>query len=79
LRHPRHRSVYVANEGVALFSLPADQAQTALAAIRQVDGGTEAAIIGSVSSGTGRVFAKTQIGTFRRILPPSGELLPRIC
>ena len=71
--------VYVANEGVALFSLPADQAQTALAAIRQVDGGTEAAIIGSVSAGTGRVFAKTQIGTFRRILPPSGELLPRIC
>ena len=71
--------VYVANEGVSLFSLPADQAQTALAAIRMVDGGTEAAIIGSVSSGTGRVFAKTQIGTFRRILPPSGELLPRIC
>ena len=71
--------VYVANEGVALFSLPADEAQIALSALHGISGCEEAAIIGSVTSGTGRVFARTQIGTFRRVLPPSGELLPRIC
>ncbi|MDD4312274.1 MAG: AIR synthase-related protein, partial [Eubacteriales bacterium] len=71
--------VYVANEGGALFSLPAEQAQAALFALQQAGGCPEAAIIGSVAVGHGNVFAKTQIGTFRRILPPSGELLPRIC
>ncbi len=71
--------VYVANEGVALFSLPASEANAAINALHSVFGCEQAAVIGSVSFGTGRVFAKTQIGTFRRILPPSGELLPRIC
>ena len=71
--------VYVANEGVALFSLPASVANAAINALHSVFGCEQAAVIGSVSFGTGRVFAKTQIGTFRRILPPSGELLPRIC
>lgn len=71
--------VYVANEGVALFSLPEKQAQLALSALQSIDGCAEAAIIGSVTEGRGNVFAKTQIGTFRRILAPSGELLPRIC
>ena len=71
--------VYVANEGVALFSLPEKQAQIALSALQAIAGCTEAAIIGSVAEGRGNVFAKTQIGTFRRILAPSGELLPRIC
>lgn len=71
--------VYVANEGVALFSLPAEQAPLALAALRKIAGCDEAAIIGSVTTGRGNVFARTRIGTFRRVLPPSGELLPRIC
>ncbi len=71
--------VYVANEGVVLFSLPAEQAQAALTAIQKNGGCADAAIIGSIAAGRGGVFAKTPIGTFRRILPPSGELLPRIC
>jgi hydrogenase expression/formation protein HypE len=70
--------VYVANEGVALFSLPAEQANRALSALQNA-GCKDAAIIGSVTSGHGAVFAKTHIGTFRRVLPPAGELLPRIC
>ena len=70
--------VYVANEGVALFSLPAEQANLALAALQNA-GCSEAAIIGSITNGHGTVFAKTHIGTFRRVLPPAGELLPRIC
>lgn len=71
--------VYVANEGVALFSLPAEDAQKALNAMKSIPGCEGAAIIASVAPGSGRVFTKTQIGTFRRVLPPSGELLPRIC
>ena len=71
--------VNVANEGVALFSLPEKQAQIALSALQAIAGCAEAAIIGSVAEGRGNVYAKTQIGTFRRILAPSGELLPRIC
>ena len=71
--------VYVANEGVALFSVPAEEAERALAALRAMPGCEAAAIIGSVREGRGNVFARTPIGTFRRVLPPSGELLPRIC
>ncbi len=71
--------VYVANEGVALFSVPAEEAEIALSALRQIPCGAEAAIIGSIQTGRGNVFARTPIGTFRRILPPSGTLLPRIC
>ena len=32
-----------------------------------------------IAQGSGRVFAKTGIGTFRRVLAPNGTLLPRIC
>ncbi len=71
--------VYVANEGVALFSLPAEDAQIALDALKFIPGCEGAAIIGRVEEGSGRVFAKTSIGTFRRVLPPNGTLLPRIC
>jgi len=71
--------VYVANEGVALFSVPAEEAERALAALRATSGCKAAAIIGSIKEGRGNVFARTPIGTFRRVLPPSGELLPRIC
>jgi len=71
--------LYVANEGVVLLSLPAKDAERAVAALRTQTGCEQAAVIGRVSDGRGSVFAKTRIGTFRRILPPSGELLPRIC
>ena len=71
--------VYVANEGVALFCLPQAEADRAVLALRGVYGCEEAAVIGQVAAGHGGVFARTQIGTFRRILPPTGELLPRIC
>lgn len=70
--------VYVANEGVALFSVPAEQALCALSVLRGMGCG-EATAIAGVKEGRGTVFARTPIGTFRRVLPPSGELLPRIC
>lgn len=71
--------LYVANEGVVLFSLREADADRALAALRGQIGCERAAVIGRVSQGRGGVFAKTRIGTFRRIQPPTGELLPRIC
>ena len=71
--------LYVANEGVVLFSLREEDAERALAVLRGQTGCANAAVIGRVSEGRGSVFAKTRIGTFRRILPPTGELLPRIC
>ncbi|MEN6340320.1 MAG: AIR synthase-related protein, partial [Clostridiaceae bacterium] len=71
--------VYVASEGVVLFSLPEQDAARAVSALKAVPGCAEAAVIGRVSDGSGRVFARTRIGTFRRILPPTGTLLPRIC
>ena len=71
--------VYVANEGVALFSVRGADAELAVSALRGVDGCAEAAVVGTVAAGRGGVFSRTRIGTFRRILPPTGELLPRIC
>ena len=71
--------LYVANEGAVLFSVPAEQAELALSALRASAGCEQAALFGRVAKGRGQVFAETQIGTFRRVLPPSGELLPRIC
>ena len=69
----------VANEGVVLFSLREADADRVLEVLRRQTGCEQAAVIGCVSQGQGSVFAKTRIGTFRRILPPAGELLPRIC
>lgn len=71
--------VYVANEGVALFCIDPSDADLALSALRGISGCQEATLIGTVGAGRGGVFARTRIGTFRRILPPTGELLPRIC
>ena len=71
--------LYVANEGVVLFSLPPEDAARAIAALKSVSGCEQAAVIGRVSAGEGRVCAETRIGTYRRVLPPAGELLPRIC
>ena len=71
--------LYVANEGVALFSICAKDASRAVSILRETPGCTEAAVVGAVAEGRGSVFARTKIGTFRRILPPAGELLPRIC
>lgn len=71
--------LYVANEGVVLFSVREQDAERALTALRRQNGCGQAAMIGRVSQGKGSVFARTRISTYRRILPPTGELLPRIC
>ncbi|MGD9612781.1 MAG: hydrogenase expression/formation protein HypE [Kiritimatiellia bacterium] len=70
--------LFVANEGcAALFVAPAD-VDAALAVLRQHPATAQAVAIGEVSAGRG-VSARTALGTVRRLAPPSGEQLPRIC
>lgn len=70
--------LFVANEGcAALFFAPAD-VPTALAVLQKHPVTAKAVVIGQVAEGSG-VSAKTALGTVRRLTPPSGEQLPRIC
>ena len=70
--------LFVANEGcAAIFTAPADVDAT-LAVLRRHPATAQALVIGTVSAGRG-VSARTALGTVRRLVPPSGEQLPRIC
>ncbi len=70
----------VANEGKMVAIVPAEQAQAALAAMRQAPYGADAAIIGEVTEGpAGKVYVKTSFGAKRIMDMLVGEQLPRIC
>ncbi len=71
---------HVANEGRLVAFVPNRMAAQALAVLRAQPGGTQAAIIGRVTTGDtrGLVFARSLGGT-RVIDMLSGEQLPRIC
>ena len=72
--------LYVANEGKLLAIVPAESADTVLAAIRAHPLGTKAAIIGKViPDHPGFVTMKTRVGGTRVVDMLSGEQLPRIC
>lgn len=70
--------LYMGNEGKMIAVVPAEQADTALAAMQGAEYGTDAAIIGYAKEGSG-VFLKTRLGATRRIDVLYGEGLPRIC
>ena len=59
--------------------VPAAQANRALDVLRAAPGGAQAALIGVVSAGSGRVTLRSPYGTDRPLDLPAGELLPRIC
>jgi hydrogenase expression/formation protein HypE len=70
----------VANEGKMLIFVAPEAADKTLDLIRASRYGREARLIGTVKSDPpGRVHLRTQLGTTRRLDPPTGELLPRIC
>jgi hydrogenase expression/formation protein HypE len=70
----------VANEGVLVAFIPAEQAETALAVMRADQGGQGAVRIGTVTDQhPGLVVARTGIGGTRVVDLPLGEQLPRIC
>lgn len=66
------------NEGNLLISLPAAQAETALALLHRHPYGKHAALAGKVEEGQG-VHLETVYGAMRKLLPLRGEGLPRIC
>jgi simple sugar transport system permease protein len=59
--------------------LSAAQVPAALAVLRAAPGGEQAALIGAVDAGGGRVTLRGPYGTDRLLDLPAGELLPRIC
>jgi len=71
--------LYVANEGKMVVIAPADAAGTVLSAMTSHPQGREAARIGQVSEGRGRVLLRTALGTHRMLDWHVGEQLPRIC
>jgi hydrogenase expression/formation protein HypE len=71
--------LYIANEGLFLAVVAAEEAPDLLAAWRATDAGRQAKIIGRVESGPAGVELETEIGARRRLAWMEGEPLPRIC
>ena len=72
--------LYVANEGKLLAVVAPDTADVALEALREVEGGEEAQIIGEVREEPARmVLMHTGFGGTRMIDMLVGDPLPRIC
>jgi hydrogenase expression/formation protein HypE len=71
--------LHVANEGKLVAFVPADQADSALAALRADPLGREAAIVGRVERGDPGLELVTSLGGRRTVQQPAGEVLPRIC
>ena len=72
--------LYCANEGKLLAVVSPDRAEEALAALRAVPGGEEAAIIGTVTDRyPGKLVLNTCLGGGRVLTRLTGAQLPRIC
>ena len=72
--------LYVANEGRFIASIPAAQAEHAVAVLAALPGHAGAAIVGRVGPGAaGRVRLRTRLGSLREVVMLSGAQLPRIC
>ncbi|MEM9592168.1 MAG: hydrogenase expression/formation protein HypE [Pseudomonadota bacterium] len=72
--------LYLANEGKIVAIVPADEADTAIAALRSHPLGRDSEIIGVVKDGQpGRVTMTTVFGGSRIVDMLVGEQLPRIC
>ncbi|MGB9661136.1 MAG: hydrogenase expression/formation protein HypE [Moorellaceae bacterium] len=71
--------LYLANEGKFCAVVEQTVAAEVLAFIRKHPLGCEAAIIGEIREGSGRVFLHTSLGATRELYFLSGLQLPRIC
>ena len=72
--------LYLANEGTLVLFVPPEQAEAALAAMRQTPAGRGACIIGHATATHPRtVVMKTIFGGGRIVDMLVGEQLPRIC
>jgi len=71
--------LYVANEGVAVAIVAAEDADAVLAAARSEAVGAQAALIGGVGEPPMSVRLRSGLGTTRPLMMLSGDQLPRIC
>ncbi len=72
--------MHVANEGKLIAIVAPEDAQSALAAMRSVEAGRRAQVIGTVTlNRPGCVVMRTSFGTDRIVDMLSGDQLPRIC
>ncbi len=72
--------MHVANEGCLVALVAPDAADPVLSAMRALPEGAQARAIGEVADGpTGRVTARTLVGSSRIVDTLVGEQLPRIC
>lgn len=72
--------LFVANEGACVLIAPPDRVAAMLDVLHTYETTRRAVPIGRVSKGMGgHVVVKNMIGTHRRLTPPSGTQLPRIC
>jgi hydrogenase expression/formation protein HypE len=72
--------LYVANEGKLLAFVAPEHADAALARMREMPAGADAAIVGEVrDEPPGRVLGRTSFGGHRLIDMLVGDPLPRIC
>jgi hydrogenase expression/formation protein HypE len=72
--------LHVANEGKVVMVVAAADAEKALRALRRHPLGRGARRIGAITrENAGRVTMATRTGSERNVMPPAGEILPRIC
>ena len=72
--------LYIANEGKMLAVVPAEDAETAVAAMRSCESGADACVVGNVTEEhPGLVLVRTGFGGTRIVDMLVGDPLPRIC
>jgi hydrogenase expression/formation protein HypE len=72
--------LHVANEGKVVMVVARRDADNALKALRSHPLGKGAGVIGEITKeNPGRVVMATRAGSERIVMPPVGEILPRIC
>jgi hydrogenase expression/formation protein HypE len=72
--------LHVANEGKVVMVVAAKDAEKALRILRRHPLGKGARRIGEITAAhPGRVVMATRAGSERIVMPPAGEILPRIC
>ncbi|MCX8162253.1 MAG: AIR synthase-related protein, partial [Candidatus Bathyarchaeota archaeon] len=69
----------IGNEGKVVIAVVAEMAEEILEALREAEGGEDAAIIGEATDEFEGVAMETLIGGRRIIPPPLGDPVPRIC
>jgi len=69
----------LANEGMAIIGVEEERAQGVLEVVKRSRYGGDAAIVGEVLEGKGRVILETYVGGRRIVREPLGSPMPRIC